>query len=171
MTDAPPRTLDGLPHWENRSHAAAAMLNPALIAALIAAAAYRHAKHSGELMPWELSFLVAPMALHGGTRDVVPVRITSNLPRWVQENPVIHAGIGRRAASLAPYVREGLRWGLNSGSLELTDGRLRGTIRDSIPKSNSDELRSIMATAGFLGRWFAHVGSVPTVFAVLGVTP
>jgi hypothetical protein len=157
--------------WEERSSVAANMLNPALIASVIAVAAYRFEKESGEAMPWELSFLIVPMALHSETRNVSPNRITSNLPHWVEQYPIIQAGLSRRAHGLAPYVREGLRWGLGSASLALDEGHLRANVPGTLPKSNTAELRAILMTAGFLGRWFSKVASPATVFAVLGVTP
>jgi hypothetical protein len=157
--------------WNERSAVAANMLNPALIASVIAAAAYRHERESGEPMPWEFSFLVAPMALHSETRAVAPNRITSNLPRWVEQHPIIHAGLARRAQGLAPYVREGLRWGLAAEALILNDAHIRAEVRGTVPKTAAIELRAILETAGFLGRWFSRVDSPATVFALLGVTP
>lgn len=162
---------DKLTAWGERASVAANMLNPALIAAVIAAAAYRFERESGNGMPWEFSFLVTPMALHSETRKVAPNRITSNLPHWVEEHPIIQAGLARRANGLAPYVREGLRWGLGAGSLSLDNGNLHANVRGSLSNSGDTELRAILGTAGFLGRWFSKVDSPATVFAVLGVTP
>ena len=157
--------------WDERAAVAANMLNPALIAAVIAAASYRFERESGNGMPWEFSFLVTPMALHSETRKVAPNRITSNLPHWAEEYPIIQAGLARRASGLAPYVREGLRWGLGARSLTLESGILHADVPGSLPKSGDAELRAILGTAGFLGRWFSKVDSPATVFALLGVTP
>jgi len=166
------KSLMELPQWDFRSTASSSMLNPPLIATIIAAAANRYENRSGDAMPWELLYLVVPMALHRDTRKVIPNRINSHLPRWVEKNPVIQAGLAPRARSLAPYVREGLRYGLHCGAITLhADGTLTGTIQGRLDRSKDPELAVIVETASFLGKWFAHVGRPATVFAVLGVTP
>jgi hypothetical protein len=167
-----PLGLMELQSWEARSAVTAAMLNPALIALIIAVASNRYEHDKDEPMPWELSFLVVPMALHADTRTVVPSRVTSRLPRWVNDHPLIMAGLGPRAESVAPYVREGIRWGLRSRALTLdSTGRLSGEVLGRFSKNDTADLRAVVDTARFLGRWFASVGSTATVFALLGVTP
>ncbi|MFJ4073640.1 three component ABC system middle component [Curtobacterium sp. NPDC089991] len=161
-----------LQSWEARSMVTAAMLNPALIALIVTVAANRYEHDSGEPMPWELSFLVVPMALHADSRNAVPTRVTSRLPKWVNDNPLIAAGLGPRAEGVAPYVREGIRWGLRAGALTLdSEGRFIGTVHGRFNKGDTPDLREVINTARFLGRWFASVGSMATVFALLGVTP
>ena len=161
-----------LPQWDNRSIASSSMLNPPLMATVIAAAANRYEDQSGDSMPWELLYLVVPMALHRDTREVIPNRINSHLPRWVERNPVLQAGLAPRARSLAPYAREGLRFGLHSGAITLhADATLSGQIPGRLDRDGHPELTAIVGTASFLGKWFAHVGRPATVFAVLGVSP
>lgn len=161
-----------LQSWEARSTVTAAMLNPALIALIVTVAANRYEHDAGEPMPWELSFLVVPMALHADTRSAVPNRINSLLPKWVNENPIIAAGLGPRAEATAAYVREGLRWGLRAGALTLNnEGQFSGTVHGRFRKTDTADLREVVETARFLGRWFASVGSTATVFALLGVQP
>lgn len=148
------------------------MLNPALITVVLAAAAYRYEAEVAAGMPWELSFLVAPMSFHHDTREALPARIDSHLPKWVERNPVVLAGLAPRARSMSPHVREGLRYGLRTSSLELdTEGQLHGELFGRIPRKSGADVPDMVKAAAFLGKWFATVGSSATVFAILGVTP
>lgn len=177
MTNSPTGTQNPgpfmeLPNWESRNPSIAAMLNPALISVSLAAAAIGHGKYHGEPMPWEYSFLIAPMVLHRATRTSVPGRIDTYLPNWVSNNPLIHAGLAPRARAMAPYVREGFRFGLSNNVLLLrSDGTFNGALHGKLPQRGTGELREIIKTSRFLGRWFSNVGTPATVFAVLGMTP
>ena len=147
------------------------MLNPALLAVVTAAAASEYERAEGEPMPWPLAYLVAPLVLHRGTRDALPRTTRTHLGNWVSQNPLIHAGIPARAQSLAEPVREGLRFGLWHGVLEVDDrGRLTGDSGDGSTKTSA-EARQIIAKAGLVGKWLAKIDQPATAFAVLGVAP
>lgn len=147
------------------------MLNPALLATLIAAAASEYARADGEPMPWPLAFLVAPLVVHRGTRDALPRTTATHLGNWVQQNPVVHAGIPARAQSLAEPVREGLRFGLAHGVLGVDElGRLTGDLVAG-PKRATTEVDQMIAKAGLVGKWLAKTDQPATAFAVLGVAP
>ncbi|WP_374193267.1 three component ABC system middle component [Curtobacterium sp. ISL-83] len=161
-----------LPNWEQRHPSIAAMVNPALITATVAAAANRFQTVSSSDMPWELSFLIVPMALHQDTRAAIPSRRDSHLPKWVERHPVIHAGLAPRARAMAPFVREGLRYGLRTEQLILhPSGLLHGEPYGRLPRKNGADVPAIISAASFLGSWFGTIDDPPTVFAVLGVTP
>lgn len=159
--------------WRYRSRVQAAMLNPALLAALTAAAASEYERAEGKPMPWPLAYLVAPLVLHRGTREALPRTTRTHLGNWVSQNPVIHAGIPARAQSLAELVREGLRFGIAHGLLQLDEqGRLTGHL--AAPKKRAaapGEVDHILAKAGLVGKWFAKIDQPATAFAVLGVAP
>lgn len=147
------------------------MLNPALLATTIAAAAIEYGRADGKPMPWPLAFLVAPLVLHRGTREALPRTTATHLGNWVAQNPVIHAGIPARAQSLAEPVREGLRFGLAHGVLSVDEqGRLSGKLADG-PKRGTTEVDQIIAKAGLVGKWLAKIDQPATAFAVLGVAP
>lgn len=161
-----------LPNWDNRSWVTSSMLNPAVVAVIIVAAANMYEEHSGEPMPWELIFLAVPMALHRDTRESLPTRINSYAAKWVGDNATLQASFPRRVASMIPYAREGLRYGLRTGGLILLDdGRLRGAARWKLHKERDKELSVIIGKSAFLGRWFAHTGTPATLFALFGVAP
>lgn len=103
----------------------------------------------------------------GPTREVLPNRTTTHLSTWVQRHPLLRAGFPLRAATLAPAVREGLRFGLRHEVLILDSGGLRGLV-DS--RGASPDLAALLGSAGLVGRWLAKSKEPATVFALLGVT-
>lgn len=154
--------------WSERTPAVADLLNPALIATIIAVAASQYESRDGSPMPFELSFLVAPLVLHRDTRTALPVRVDSHLATWVTAHEVLAAGFGARAKALVEPVREGLRFGLRSGAIELDGGNITGHIRSRTPARIGD-IGEIVRKASFVGRWFTQIESSATAFALLGV--
>ncbi|WP_369795632.1 three component ABC system middle component [Kocuria sp. ICS0012] len=160
--------------WHERSRTEAAMLNPALVAAIVANAALQYHSHGGHSMPWPLSFVVAPMVLHRGTREALPTTSRTNLGAWVADHPVEHAGFARRALSLRDPVQEGIRFGLQNGLLHVdSEGCLTGTLASGRGHTleRGSEAKQIVAKAGFVGKWLAKVDQPATTFVVLGVAP
>jgi hypothetical protein len=148
------------------------MLNPALIAALTASAIERYRNASGRPMPWAFPFLIAPLVLHRDTRDALPQRVTTHWARWVSNHPVLHAGFAPRALSLVEPVRDGLRFGLNTGALRLADGgALTGGLARNAHVEEVGDIAAITRKAGFVGRWLTRLDQPATAFALLGVAP
>lgn len=171
-TSSHPYAAMELPSWEFRHTVTAAMLNPALVGAVLAGSAERYEFVSGEAMPWEYSFLIAPLVFHRETRHSLPNRIDSHLTKWISENPVLVTGFPARAREMRPYVREGLRFALRTSSLSLlADGTLTGTIRPSKARLASPELKEFIASAGFVGRWLTNVDRPVSAFQLFGVAP
>lgn len=161
-----------LNHWESRSPVVATMLNPALVAAIIAAAAEEFERAGNRPMPWELIFIVTPLVLHRDTREVLPKRVTSHLPKWIADNPTIHAGFPDRARAMVPHVREGLRFAIREGLVGIDDaGQLYGSLPGKARPAVIGDVQDIVRTAGFLGRWLTKVDRSSTVFAYFCVTP
>lgn len=154
--------------WSGRTPAVRDLLNPGLIAAVIATSASQYENRSGDPMPFELSFLVTPLVLHRATREALPRVITSHLAKWVTTNEVLAAGFGARAKALVGPVREGLRFGLRNGAIGLDGGRITGRLRSSTPARIGD-IGEIVKKAGFVGRWLTQTESSATAFALLGV--
>lgn len=145
------------------------MFNPALVAVLTASAALEYERKAGEPMPFELAFITAPLVLHRPTREALPPNVNSHMPKWVIDNPVVVEGFGARARALVEPVREGLRFGLRCGALTLEDGGLTGNTRGR--PARLGDVTTLVARAGFTGRWFTQSDSPATVFALLGVEP
>ncbi|GHC34466.1 three component ABC system middle component [Streptomyces rochei] len=158
--------------WSDRSPISAVMLNPALMAAVLASAAQGHEKETGQPMPWVLGFVAAPMVLHQPTRNALPASTRTHLGAWIGKNPVLRAGFPARAQTLAEPVKEGTRFGLAHHTLTLEpDGCLRATYRRPRGFKTPEELDQMLRKANLVGRWLAKSDSPATVFAVLGVTP
>jgi hypothetical protein len=156
--------------WRHRSPAQAAMLNPALLALVTAAAARGYERTGGGPMPWPFAYVVAPMVLHRGTRDSLPRTTTTHLANWLAANPVLHAGFAGRAHALAGVVREGIRFGLAQSVLTLDDvGRISGDV--DARAARGTEVSELISKAGLVGRWFTKIDQPATAFVLLGVTP
>lgn len=123
-------------------------------------------------MPWELAFLVVPLVLQRAIRTAYPRSVATHFTKWVNENAEALARFSQNASAFAPYVREGLRYGLRSGALTLTvDAALSATILDNTTLKAGTELRQIATAAALTGAWFARAGTVENVFSQLGVSP
>lgn len=158
------RSSDG---WSARSPVPSAMLNPCLIAFVLAAAAAGHRREASAGMPWSLSFVVAPLVLHRGSRDALPTRISTHIPTWVSRESSIRAGFPLRAASLVEPVREGIRFGLRHDVLSLDRGQLEAArVRATTSPSDFSEL---IRKSTFVGRWMTKLDHPATAFALLGV--
>jgi hypothetical protein len=154
--------------WDALPPVSLSMLNPALLALVIAAAAGGHRRETGMGLPWALSFIVAPLVLHRGTREALPNQIRTHLPTWVSREPVIRAGFPGRAASLVAPVRGGLRLGLRSGVLILSGDRIETVLRSV--RASEPQLENLLAKATFSGRWLSKLDQSSTAFALFGVT-
>ncbi|WUJ56594.1 DUF6521 family protein [Streptomyces mirabilis] len=174
MTTTPPTGQSHAPAintaFAERPPLVAAMYNPALIACLLstAAGAYKRQVPSG--MPLALSFIVAPLALHRGTRDSLPTTTSIHLRTWMERNPIVRAGFPDRAQALVSPVRQGLRFALRHQILELRADTLLPQSRLPAKAPEHPELDDILRIGRLLGRWLAK-NDTATVFALMGVTP
>lgn len=162
-----------LPAWDVRSPVPAAMFNPALICTTIATAANQYEETSGFPMPWPLAYLVVPLVLHRPTREALPRTKATSLAKWAGENTVLVLGLPARAQQLAAHVREGLRFGLREGTIELVDGEaLRSLAEAQINVRRVDgDLGVIYRASGMIGRVLGRAGSPANAFAALRVQP
>jgi hypothetical protein len=154
--------------WTDRPHLAATMLNPALVAVMESVAAREYERTSHRAMAWPVAFLVAPLVLHRPTREALPRDTRTYLSTWVSRHSLLRAGFPERAKSLAPVVREGLRFGLHSQVLSIENSTLRGVLS---PDAIDGELGALLRKAGLVGRWLAKTNEPSTAFSLLGVAP
>ncbi|WP_371748405.1 three component ABC system middle component [Rhodococcus qingshengii] len=108
--------------------------------------------------------------LHRDTREQLPTRVDSHMSKWVMSHEVIAAGFGDRARVLVEPVREGIRFGLRTGALELVDGDLAGNLANRLPAKIGD-IALVHRKSAFVGRWLSQLDTPTTAFALLGVTP
>lgn len=187
MTDLAVPNLPGGLSWSDRASVPSAMLNPALVACVVAEAAREFGRTAARRarggrpgpvtplpLPFPLAFVAVPMVLHRPTREALPSTTRTYLSVWAGREPVLRAGVGVRAASLAEVTREGLRFGVRHQVLDLLGGGLqvrKGAVRSSAAVEPSRDVADLMYSAGFVGRWFAVTGRPSTVMDVLGVRP
>lgn len=160
--------------WEDRSPSLAAMLNPALITAVLAIAAQEYAGRRDDHLPTAYAFLILPLVLHRGTRERLPRTIASHWANWVSDNPVLMAGFPARAIELREHVREGLRFGLRHGILAVDEVGGLVAVDDPVvvpPKTSRGDFRELMVASQRLGRWLTKLDRPATAFALLGVRP
>jgi len=157
--------------WIDRPVEEARLLNPAFLAALLAAAATDYERTSGEPMPWTLSFLVPALALPEATREALPGSVQAHFSSWLQDHPEVRLGFGRRVKPLVPLVREALRLGLRSGALEIEGRSLHATTQPRPRHDQTSDVAECFKAARFIGRWFARRHDVATIFGLLGVRP
>jgi hypothetical protein len=162
--------------WTDRSPEERALLNPGFFSMLFWHAATGHMAEGGAGLPFGTGFLVLPMVLHRETRESLPKMVTTSLPVWLDDNPLVRARLAERARTLVPYTREALLFGGTRGILMVREDRVaaeqgwKRKISAELRRS-SDEVRSCAKRADFLGRWFARAGSPATVMALMGVRP
>jgi hypothetical protein len=116
-----------------------------------------------------MAFVVAPLVLHRPTRQALPTSTRTHLTNWVADHPALVAGLAARSTSLAPSVREGLRFGLRHQMLTIEQGSLRGRIPST--SRIEGELADLIKAASLIGRWTAKSDNPSTIFALLGVRP
>jgi ABC-three component (ABC-3C) system Middle Component 3 len=160
-----------MPSSTAQSPVVAAMLNPAVIATIVAAAADEYSRAANEPLPWSMAFVVAPLVLHRGTREALPRRTSSHWAHWLSNNPVIQAGFAPRARSLVGPVRDGIRFGLACGVLVIDGDGFASGLRRSMRPDELGDLAMLVRAAGFVGKWLAKLDRPATAFALLGVAP
>jgi len=162
--------------WTNRSPEERALLNPSFFSLLFWHASTGHMAEGGAGLPFGTGFLVLPMVLHRETRESLPKMVTTSLPVWLDDNPLVRARLAERARTLVPYTREALLFGGTRGFFTVSQDRVsaeQGWKRkiSAELRQATDEVRSCAKRADFLGRWFARAGSPATVMALMGVRP
>lgn len=162
--------------WRQRPDEEAYLLNPAFLATLLHATAHAFRSVENEPMPVLLAYLAMPVVLHKPTRDLLPGRTTASLVNWLDDHPEARLLLADRAASLVPFVREGLAFGVAHGVLNVDAGlnleagrRARGGLTQLL--NSSADYASCFRAAAVMGKWMARSGSVPTQMALWGVKP
>ncbi|WP_406085488.1 three component ABC system middle component [Micromonospora zamorensis] len=127
---------------------------------------------SGVPMPFPLSFLTLPLVLHEETRQALPRDRRKRFAAWVTENPWIVATFPARAPLMVDLTREGLRFALRSGMLNITSegGILVGRPPRPLASTQGADVAACVRAARIVGLWF-RTTDIATAFALLGVRP
>jgi hypothetical protein len=150
-----------------------ALFNEAYLGILIALAVRNfNDKSSGKPMPWLLAFIVVPLVIHAAVRDRLPGSTRTRFSSWIADQPLVYAGFGDRALAVAPYARRAMRYALRSGVVMVDGEGLRSNISPTrYTRLAGDDAKEAGKQAAFLGRWFAAIEDVPSIFGQLGVEP
>jgi hypothetical protein len=160
--------------WVTRAPEERGLLAPCFSAILIWYAAIGHQAEINRPFSFEASFLVLPIVLHGKTRDSLPRSISTSLPVWLEENPLVRSHIADRARRLAAFTKEALAFGgmhgllLMKGSALSADLNQRTRVATTLIDT-SDEVRTCAKRSEFVGKWFGKTGDGRTVLALMGV--
>lgn len=151
------------------------LLNPAFMGLLVARAAHGFKKETNQNLPFVYSFLIAPLVLHGETRERLPATVVTRLVGWTERNGDLITLLPRRMSDVAPATRRGILLAATTSIVRLgVAANIEPLIAEkSLAKfsndSVSEELNSILAKAAFVGRWLATSGLPSTVLTTFGV--
>jgi hypothetical protein len=162
--------------WAERPTEVANLLNPAFTAAALRMAVSGYFREANVGMPFEIAFLVFPIALHEATRNRLPRSVSTLLHTWLQENRDVVIEFPERTRSLVPFTKEAIVFACQRGVLTIDDeGALHAgdapLKKLASYKAVSDEIKEIFNRAEFVGRWFALSGTPVTILTLLGVRP
>ncbi len=162
--------------WAQRPTEVANLLNPAFTGAALRMAVSGYLREASVGMPFELAFLVFPIALHEATRSRLPRAVSTLLHTWLQENRDIVIQFPERTRSLVPFTKEAILFACQREVLMIDDeGSLHpgGTPLKKVAnyKTVSNEVKMTLNRAEFIGRWFALSGTPVTLLTLLGVRP
>ena len=162
--------------WEERAIEVANLLNPAFCGRLLYESINGYRDHESREMPYALLFLVLPLVLHGPTRSHIS-GATRHFQVWLNGHQEVKLGFAQRARSLVPYTREAVSFLCSARVVKVLDEAAAFTIAGTLRRRRgttiqvSEETRDCLAKARIVGRWFARVNSVATVYAMCGVMP
>jgi len=162
--------------WNSRSREEQSLLNPAFHAMLVWKAAESYNAEGDSLLSLEEAFLLAPIVLHKGTRDVLPSTVRTSLAVWSQEHPLERGGVAIRASRLSAYTKEALLFAGVHGLISFQDSRIEAaeSFKKQINRALRDateEVSECAKKAAFVGKWFSQSGGPATVLALFGVRP
>lgn len=162
--------------WAERPTEVANLLNPAFTGAALRMAVSGYFREANMGMPFELAFLVFPIALHEATRSRLPRAVSTLLHTWLQENRDVVVQFPERTRSLVPFTKEAIVFACQRGVLTVNDnGSLHAgnapLKKVASYKTVSDDIKKTLNRAEFVGRWLALSGTPMTIFTLLGVRP
>jgi hypothetical protein len=158
--------------WNSRPFEVASQFNPAFCSVLLFDVVKGFEKSRPEGIPFTIPFLILPLILHRSTREVLPKRTTALLYPWIQNNPQVRIGYAKRVKNFAPYLKEAIMFGIQTGVFRISENGNIQTLNQCPEIMNfamSTELKNLRKSAQLLGNWFSSVKDTSTLFILLGV--
>ena len=72
--------------WHERPTEIANLFNPAFCALIVRDGSQGFAEHNPTGMPYPLAFVLLPIVLHRGTRNILPKTIATKLHPWIEQH-------------------------------------------------------------------------------------
>jgi hypothetical protein len=164
--------MSSIKSWNQRPSDVANLFNPAFCAAIVNRVAAGYSKASPAGLPFSLAFIALPVLLHPPSADELPTTSRTNFHGWLLENPQALIGFAERAQSMAPFVREGITYGLVNNILQLNDLRLLPCSQRQLKlwEKEAYNLR-YSHDSQLLGKLLGQLNDLTTVFAFFGIRP
>ena len=157
--------------WESRPTEVANLFNPAFCGEIIRVCVKSYTKESNKPFPYLLSFLILPTLLY---KDVRQTMQGSYLNTWLQQNIEVRINFAQRTRSLVPITQESIAFLLQLGLLNLNeDGDLEASKFRKSPSKSQNEfpISDFYEKSVLLGKWFARVGDVRSIYIMWGIQP
>ena len=160
--------------WHERPTEIANLFNPAFCALIVRDGSQGFAEHNPTGMPYPLAFVLLPIVLHRGTRNILPKTIATKLHPWIEQHQEVKIGFPQRCAAMSTFTREAIIFAASGGLISISTS---GTIQapplrlKRVGWPNDSEPAICRERAHFVGRWLATAGETATIFAMWGVRP
>lgn len=151
----------------------AALLNPALIALLLARAARSYVREGDVGLPFIYAPIIATISLYPAARETLSMNVTTQFATWIDRSARIQISLQAKIVDMVPIVNEGLLFALLHDILRVERGALvPGEIGPTTAiRGDTEDMEYAQRAAAYLGRWFVRAGNPSTVCAMLGVSP
>lgn len=159
--------------WSDRPIEIANLLNPAFGAIVLRDAVIAFAKATEASMPYAVTFLILPLALHPATRDALPKKTNALLHAWLEQHTALQADALQRVRRMVPYTRESLLFALQHQLLKVdaVGGLVNARARMKDPFPQESDPAACRRAATFLGSWFGRVSEPSVLFSLWGMRP
>jgi Family of unknown function (DUF6521) len=158
--------------WLQRPIEVANLFNPAFCALLVHQAVKSYELETGRGMSYSTAFVVLPVVLHKGTRELLPHSIATKLHAWLQTNEQVRVGFAERMQQMTQLTREGLLFAMQHQALVLDKAGAMAVGPRKLGKLDVDkesETALCVKKAEFVGRWFASVPNPVALLALWGI--
>lgn len=166
-----------LESWERRPSEEANLFNPAFCGVLVCEFVKAFAGRDKPGAPLPLVLVALTISLHQESRDRLPGSTAASFYQWVQGNESMLIEYSKRAGFLTPYILEGVRFGIRSGTLAFQKGHVLGfgnrpaTYTPSKLQNDTEETKRIVEKTRMLGRWLTKSGEETFILSAFGVRP
>ncbi len=159
--------------WESRPTEVANLFNPAFCGEIIRICVKSYTRESNKPFPYLLVFLILPILLYNDVRQTMKGSY-SYLNNWLQKNIEVRINFAQRTRSLVPITQESIAFLLQLGLLNLNqDGDLVASKFRKHPTKSQNEfpISDFYEKSELLGKWFARVGDIRSIYIMCGIQP